>query len=114
MDKPHRSDTNRTAPADGSSQQASVDPERVAEGPSPYEEAFNRVRAEFLEMPGMRLTAAQVERLSGVANSICKRVLDDLVRAGFLSLGADGTYARSTGLDRGSSRHALNPVIVPR
>jgi hypothetical protein len=32
---------------------------------SPYEQAFNRIRAEFMEMPGMRLTPEQVERLSG-------------------------------------------------
>jgi hypothetical protein len=57
-----------------------------------------------MEMPGMRLTPKQVERLSGVVNSVCQRVLDDLVRAGFLSVGANGTYARSTGLDRVASR----------
>jgi hypothetical protein len=71
---------------------------------SPYEQVFNRIRAEFMEMPGMRLTPEQVERLSGVVNSVCRLVLDDLVRAGFLSVGADGTYARSTGLDRVTSR----------
>jgi hypothetical protein len=52
---------------------------------APYEQAFNRIRAEFTEMPGMRLTPGQVERLSGVGGSICRLVLDDLVRAGFLS-----------------------------
>jgi hypothetical protein len=67
---------------------------------SPYEQAFNRIRAEFTEMPGMRLTPEQVERLSGVGSSVCRLVLDDLVRAGFLSLGANGRYARSTDLDR--------------
>ena len=30
----------------------------------PYQEAFERIRAEFLEMPGMRLTPEQVEQLS--------------------------------------------------
>ena len=55
-------------------------------------------------MPGMRLTPEQVERLSGVVNSVCRLVLDDLVRAGFLSVRADGTYARATGLDRMTSR----------
>ena len=49
---------------------------------SPYEQAFNRIRAEFMEMPGMRLTPEQVERLSGVVNSVCRLVLDDPVRAG--------------------------------
>ena len=71
---------------------------------SPYEQAFNRIRVELMEMPGMRLTPEQVERLSGVVNSVCQLVLDDLVRAGFLSVGANGTYARSTGLKRMTSR----------
>jgi hypothetical protein len=75
---------------------------------SPYEEAFNRIRAEFMEMPGMRLTPEQVERLSGVESSICRLVLDDLVRAGFLSVRASGAYARSTDLGRVKSRTAAS------
>jgi hypothetical protein len=62
----------------------------------PYQQAFERIRAEFLEMPGMRLNAAQVERLSGVDRAVCKCVLDDLVLAGFLCISANGSYARST------------------
>jgi len=57
---------------------------------SPYEQAFNRIRAEYVETPGMRLTARQVGRLSRVAVSVCRLVLDDLVRAGVLSQGDDG------------------------
>ncbi len=60
----------------------------------PYRQAFERIRAEYLEMPGMRLTPAQVQRLSGVEISICALVLDDLVRAQFLHRGLDGSYAR--------------------
>jgi hypothetical protein len=65
---------------------------------SPYEQAFKRVRAEYQDMPGMRLTARQVQRLSGVEKSVCKRVLDDLVRAKFLYIEHDGAYARCMGL----------------
>jgi hypothetical protein len=60
----------------------------------PYRQAFERIRAEYLEMPGMRLTAAQVQRLSGVDISICALVLQELVRAQFLQMGPDGSYAR--------------------
>jgi len=60
----------------------------------PYRQAFDRIRAEYLEMPGMRLTPAQVQRLSGVDVSICALVLDDLRRAQFLCKGLDGSYAR--------------------
>jgi len=62
----------------------------------PYRQAFDRIRAEYLEMPGMRLTAAQVQRLSGVHASICALVLDDLVRVQFLRKGLDGSYARGS------------------
>ncbi|MQA30548.1 MAG: hypothetical protein GEU82_12055 [Luteitalea sp.] len=62
----------------------------------PYRQAFERIRAEYLEMPGMRLTPAQVQRLSGVHVSICALVLEDLVRAQFLHMGPDGGYARAS------------------
>ena len=71
---------------------------------SAYEQAFKRVRTEYQDMPGMRLTARQVQRLSGVETSVCKRVLDDLVRAKFLHVEHDGAYARCTGL----------PAALPR
>jgi hypothetical protein len=61
-----------------------------------YQQAFERICAEFLEMPGMRLTAQQLERLSGVDRAVCACVLDDLTRAGFLSRWTDGSYGKST------------------
>ena len=60
------------------------------------EDALNRLRAEFLEMPGMHLKPAQVERLCGVERGLCQMVLDSLVDARFLRVSADGHYARAT------------------
>jgi len=60
----------------------------------PYREAFERVRAEFLERPGMRLTAKEVKRWSGVDPGVYKNVLDDLVRAKFLAVLPNGGYRR--------------------
>jgi hypothetical protein len=60
----------------------------------PYREAFDRIRAEFSEMPGMRLVPEQVERLSGLDHAVCQCVLDDLVRAKFLQRLPNGSYAR--------------------
>jgi hypothetical protein len=75
------------------------------DGPlSPYEQAFNRIRAEYEEMPGMRLTPEQVERLSGVDRAVCRLVLDDLVRAQFLATGHDGLYGRRSDPDRSGRR----------
>jgi hypothetical protein len=55
---------------------------------------LERIRAEFLEMPGLRLRPEQVQRLCGVEQSICKRVLDALVDGEFLCVKPDGAYAR--------------------
>src|ERR1043166_9943713 len=41
--------------------------------------ALDRIRAEFLEMPGLRLTIEQAHRLCGVEQSVCAEVLDELV-----------------------------------
>ena len=79
----------------------------------PYRQAFDRIRAEYLEMPGMRLTPTQVQRLSGVDVSVCTLVLDDLVRARFLYMGHDGSYSRAE--ERLHSRVAkagLNATLI--
>jgi hypothetical protein len=55
---------------------------------------LERIRAEFLEMPGMRLTTEQVQRLCGVDVSVCQLVMDSLVARKFLCVHPDGTYAR--------------------
>ena len=55
-----------------------------------------RIRAEYLEMPGMNLTTDQVARLCGMERSTCQTVLDALVEAQFLALKPDGTYVRRT------------------
>jgi hypothetical protein len=55
-----------------------------------------RLRAEFLEMPGLRLTAQQVHRFCGVDQDACRTVLDILVSEQFLCAKPDGTYARLT------------------
>ena len=60
------------------------------------EDVLNRLRAEFLEMPGLRLKTEQVQRLCGVERTICQLVLDSLVDATFLCVKSDGHYARLT------------------
>jgi hypothetical protein len=55
---------------------------------------LQRLQAEFLEMPGLRLTARQVQRLCGIDEVTCLAVLDALIDTKFLRLNADGTYVR--------------------
>jgi hypothetical protein len=54
----------------------------------------SRIRAEYLEMPGMMLRPEQVQRLCGVEQSVCKIALDALVKAKFLYVRPDGSYVR--------------------
>jgi hypothetical protein len=62
---------------------------------SPSERLLERIRAEYLEMPGLRLTLEQMQRLGGVERTLCKMVLDALVDEKFLCVKSDGAYARS-------------------
>jgi len=59
-------------------------------------QTLERLRAEFLEMPGLHFTAEQTQRLCGVDPAICSIVLDTLVTEGFLCVKANGVYARTT------------------
>jgi hypothetical protein len=60
------------------------------------ERSLQRIRAEYLEMPGLRLTPEQVERLCGVEHTVCQLALDMLVEAKFLCVKSDGAYGRLT------------------
>jgi hypothetical protein len=55
---------------------------------------LNRLRAEYLEMPGLRLKREQAQRLCGLERTVCQSALDSLVNTRFLYLQTDGTYAR--------------------
>lgn len=70
------------------------------------DDVVNRLRAEFLEMPGLRLTGAQLQRLCGVEKTLCQLGLDSLVEAKFLYMKSDGVYARTTEEDVSHSRLA--------
>ena len=57
---------------------------------------LHRVRSEFLEMPGLRLTSAQASRLWSLDHRTSERILDGLTTAGFLLRAKDGRYARAS------------------
>jgi hypothetical protein len=54
----------------------------------------DRVRAEYLEMPGLTLTRWQMRRLWLLDASLCDAVVDALVASGFLWRRPNNTYAR--------------------
>ncbi len=53
-----------------------------------------RIRAEYLESPGLRLTRRQAQRLWGMDRETCDQVLDHMVRSRFLRRRDDDTYVR--------------------
>jgi hypothetical protein len=55
-------------------------------------EVLQRVRAEFLEMPGLRLTRAQARRLWALDADTCDAVLSTLEGSGFLRRTREGKY----------------------
>jgi hypothetical protein len=65
-------------------------------GNSAIETVLQRVLGEFLEMPGLRLTCPQGQRLWGLDEHTCRELLEALVAAGFLRRCAHGMYARAT------------------
>ena len=62
----------------------------------PEEPQLHRIRGEYLEMPGLRLTRPQAQRLWGLDEQTCIELLDRLVDLKFLVVGADGNYMRLT------------------
>ena len=54
-----------------------------------------RIRSEFLEMPGMRLTLPQAQRLLGLEASVCQEAFGQLLETKFLTL-EGARYARRT------------------
>jgi hypothetical protein len=49
-------------------------------------EALSRIETEFAAMPGLRLTAAQVNRLCNMPTEVCESALQVLTRSGFLQV----------------------------
>ena len=65
-----------------------------------------RIRGEYCEMPGLRLTFAQACRLWQLDASTCEALLEKLVRETFLYRTANGAYIAL-------SRTAGAPLKVP-
>jgi hypothetical protein len=57
------------------------------------ESVVRRIRGEFREMPGLRLTPAQAMRLWGLERDACATVIERLVASAFLRWTRGGTIA---------------------
>lgn len=60
-----------------------------------FAHAVDRVRAHFIEMPGLECTLPQAVRLLGFGFDDCRFVIDELVDAGFLRWTARRTIVRT-------------------
>lgn len=72
----------------------------------PHNAMLKRVRAEYLEMPGLRLTLEQAQRLCGLERALCKMVLDALVDERFLCVKSREVYARVSDVEMSRPRAA--------
>ena len=58
-------------------------------------DVLRRVKDEYLELPGLRLTIAQAQRLWGLDRTVCDALLNALVEAKFLFRTRDGAFVRT-------------------
>jgi hypothetical protein len=79
---------------------------------TPNDDIRRRVCGEYMEMPGLRLTCAQAQRLWGLDEQTCLLLFASLVRDGFLHRNIDGRYARLT--DGAFAFPTTRMVRVPR
>jgi hypothetical protein len=56
--------------------------------------AIERIRAEYVEMPGLSVTLPQAARLWGLSPPRSERLLSTLVDSGFLQCNRKGLYRR--------------------
>ena len=59
------------------------------------ESIVSRIREEFREMPGLRLTPAQATRLWGLEDKTCAAVIDRLVASAYLRWTDTGAVTRT-------------------
>ena len=72
------------------------------------DDVLQRIQGEFVEMPGLRLTAPQARRLWGLEHDTCDALLTALVEARFLIRTRDGAFIRMDGAG------PAQPVNLPR
>ena len=60
------------------------------------DEIIRRIRAEYTEMPGLRVTEPQAQRLWGLDAQTCRSALAYLIDTQFLCYTPAGLYARAS------------------
>ena len=82
-----------------------------------YAHLLDRIRGEYREMPGLRLTLPQAQRLWQVGRADCESALEALVEEGFLAVTTDDAYVALPITSRvrlKAVKSALTPVAMRR
>jgi len=61
---------------------------------STVRDAEARIQIEYVEVPHLKLTSRQVQRLWNLSTEACEAALSTLLHKRFLTQAADGTYVR--------------------
>ena len=67
-------------------------PPDTAPGSAPPSQLLARIRSEYREMPGLRMTILQARRFWGIDILTCSAALSQLTSSGFLLMTRDGAY----------------------
>jgi hypothetical protein len=68
---------------------------------SSYGATCRRIVSDFTELPGLRITAAQAQRLWNLEPFACEAMLNAFVDAGFLARDGRGEFVLSRGTSQG-------------
>src|SRR3954468_1721892 len=77
-----------------------------------WRHAFTRIQVEYIEMPDLKLTVAQIRRLCDLPEELCEPAVAALIQAGFLWRAPDGRFVRRA-LGR-SGREISESNVDPR
>jgi len=72
----------------------------VTAGHKTIDDLLRLIQADYLEMPGLHLTKAQIQRLWGLEPDVCDALLDALVAAEFLRQTSRNGYVLAGGVHR--------------
>lgn len=84
-------------------------PERSPSQTAARSELLLRIRAEYAQLPGLKLTAPQARRLWGPDRAACDAALDALVKAKFLSRTREGLFVLTPTLRFKQQAPGCNP-----
>jgi hypothetical protein len=82
----------------------------------PIVDAVDLIQMEYAELPELRLTFWQAQRLWNLSEELCERALAALMASGFLARTPDGSYVRRssspTSIERIAPRVCQSPGAI--